>query len=142
MATPSSSDLVPTAPVNTTRRLRWRIPIVTLASMAVLVTGFIGVRVLAAVDLDPDRIAIAPLRVSGAQGDLAFLSSGLVELLSLEFRGSPGPVAVDAGDVLRAAKALRRADPPRVADAVAVARRVNAAQGQSLQADEVILELE
>ena len=47
--------------------------------MAVLVTGFIGVRVLAAVDLDPDRIAIAPLRVSGAQGDLAFLSSGLVE---------------------------------------------------------------
>jgi DNA-binding SARP family transcriptional activator len=124
----TASDLVPTAPVNTTRRLRWRIPIVTLASMAVLVTGFIGVRVLAAVDLDPDRIAIAPLRVSGAQGDLAFLSSGLVELLSLEFRGSPGPVAVDAGDVLRAAKALRRADPPRVADAVAVARRVNAAQ--------------
>jgi DNA-binding SARP family transcriptional activator len=53
-------------------------------------------------DLDPNRIAVVPVRTSGADPALAYLRNGFVELLSLEFGGDVGPVAVDAGEVLRA----------------------------------------
>jgi tetratricopeptide (TPR) repeat protein len=49
--------------------------------------------------LDPNRIAILPFRVTGADTALA---EGMAELLAVEFTGEGGPQAVDPGTLWRA----------------------------------------
>src|SRR5262249_14663243 len=80
--------------------------------------------------LDANRIAILPFRTAGS--DLSLLKDGLVELLSLEFNGEVGPIAVDAG---ASERAWQNGSGDAAPTSVAIARRA----AKSLGAGRVLL---
>jgi eukaryotic-like serine/threonine-protein kinase len=82
-----------------------------------------------AASLHPNRLAILPFRTSGADPALEYLRHGLVELLSAEFNGEIGPVAVEPGEALRAWASANAGDEPgATSDAIEVARQLGAGQ--------------
>jgi hypothetical protein len=78
--------------------------------------------------LDLGRIAVLPLRTTGAAPELAYLGNGLMELLSAEFNGAVGPEAVEPGEALRAWQQAVTKRAPTNADYLRVARSLGAGQ--------------
>lgn len=111
------------------RRMAFR-ALAAIAVIALVTMGLFRGRFVRAGD-DPtlNRIAILPFRTSGPDPDMGALREGLVELLSLEFTGDVGPVAVDAGETLRAWRHDGgAAEPMTPAHALRIARKIGAGQ--------------
>jgi tetratricopeptide (TPR) repeat protein/TolB-like protein len=77
---------------------------------------------------DPNRIAILPFRVSGADPSLAYLQDGMVDLLAAEFNGEGVPAAVEAGSAIRAWTRAGGSAAADQATALRVARQLGAGQ--------------
>jgi DNA-binding SARP family transcriptional activator/tetratricopeptide (TPR) repeat protein/TolB-like protein len=117
------------APAPDVRRRSVLAGLAAFGACVVIATGVIAMRANDPRDgRDADRIAILPFRTSGADPALAFLRDGLTELLSLQFTGDVGPVAIDPGEVLRAWPREQTAESTTPAMAQDVARRLRAAQ--------------
>ena len=52
--------------------------------------------------LDANRIAVLPFRTTGLEASFAHIGRGIADLLSAEFNGEVGPLAVEAGEAYRA----------------------------------------
>jgi eukaryotic-like serine/threonine-protein kinase len=100
-----SGGTAPTLPLAALQRRRWIRPAIVLAVTA-LVMGAAAVlwqrsTRVASGPLDPQRVAVLPFRVSGADPSLTYLREGMVDLLAAKLTGQGGPRAVDPRAAMR-----------------------------------------
>jgi tetratricopeptide (TPR) repeat protein len=117
-------------PTSTAKKLlTWRNAIaggvLALALWGIIATGWLffgdGSRAgSAAVELDPDVVAVLPFRVSGADPSLEYLSEGMLDLLAAKLTGEGGPRAVDPRAVMSAWNRATRSVKLDLTDAAAI----------------------
>lgn len=116
------------ATVAPTRRW-WQSPTAAWGAMVALVVlasaGFTVARLNATPPAVPDRVAVLPFRVEGAEG-LEYLREGMVDLLAARLDGVPGLHVVDARLALRTAGRASLDSARHLAD---VTRKLAAAYG-------------
>jgi DNA-binding SARP family transcriptional activator/TolB-like protein len=108
----STTAPVPLPAVGAGSSRRWRVVGASLALVAALAAGAALLGRLARKAATPpptpkleQQVVVAPFRVSGASGSLAYLREGMVELLSTRLADDSSDRSVDAGAVLAAWRA-------------------------------------
>jgi serine/threonine-protein kinase len=124
---PSGGTPVPPPAVGRRRSL---VGVVSLALVALVGLGVVLLRPQPKTALDPNLVAVAPFRVSGAAPELGYLREGMMDLIAARLTGEGSARAADPRSVMASWRHVAGSDTDDLAEngALNVARAVGAGQ--------------
>ncbi|HEU4954776.1 MAG TPA: protein kinase, partial [Gemmatimonadales bacterium] len=129
LVAPSGSGGTP-APTPGPRARRWPVAVAAVVAVVALGLGVLVLRPRPKVALNPDLVAVAPFRVSGAARELGYLREGMIDLVAARLTGEGSARAADPRSVMIAWRRAAGSDADDLTEdaALGVARGVGAGQ--------------